>query len=538
MEVNSRKRIHSVTSTSRRVPLAETNGNVPTPALKKVRIGVLLKVDVGRNYSKDNVENAEVHVEHTGSTVLTEKSTNVSVATSKSARLVGEELKEWQASWRKIMRESVVYFDTQGSDLLPQHQNEQKRAQRALKLVGCEISPFYDHDVSIIVSRRPFVNSGHYPANDIFNDAANLKIKVWDYDKVFRFLKNLGVTEATVNENLGNLSNLLREEKIFGSKDRDPNARRDDLHYLEKNYVYVYDLSQAVRPIAVREWPSDNYPLFHLTLDGKCPFIADQSENSERKKQRRLQKFEATKEYRELLRKISYDIISAARGDFCRSGIVFSESDNSTDVIDSQADHNSANTLGNDTIDQEIQNTSTDTQDVSANVNPFRPPLSLTRNLSVVQPFNNTTSMSHNVSASKFYDVMASGYNGASNSVQFSMDSALNSAAVQQAQQGNGLGPEVSLVRSKNLNNLKRRIFVKRQLQRRDAQEKDKELKPGYCENCRVKYDHFDEHILSNRHRNFACSDSNFRDIDDLIQTLNDSKSLGYIASNGDYRIS
>ena len=33
---------------------------------------------------------------------------------------------------------------------------------------------------------------------------------------------------------------------------------------------------------------------------------------------------------------------------------------------------------------------------------------------------------------------------------------------------------------------------------------KDKEHASGYCENCRVKYTNFDEHIMTNRHRNFA----------------------------------
>lgn len=531
MEVNTRKRVLPVAAPSRRVPLAETNNNVPHPALKKPRVAPLLNYENIRGSVKEKAENLHPHTENAGSTVLTEKSTNTAAAPSKSARLVGDELKEWQASWRKIMRESVVYFDTQGCDTLAQHQNEQKRAQRALKLVGCDISPFYDHDVSIIVSRRTFVSSGQYPANDIFNDAANLKIKVWDYDKVFRFLKNLGVSDTSVNENSGNLSNLLREEKIFGSKDRDPTARRDDLHYLEKNYVYVYDLTQAVRPVAVREWWSDNYPQFHFTLDGKCPFIAEQSENSERKKQRRLQKFEATKEYRELLRKVSRDIICAARGEFCVGTPSFVSN------VSTEEDSNTAN----DTIDQALGQTSTDIEIVKEAqpvLESFVPPLHLTRNSSVLQPFNNPTSVSQAGQTSKFYDVLASGYNGASNCVQFSMDSTLNSAAVQQAQQGNGLGPEVALVRSKNLNNLKRRIFVKRQFQQRDLQEKEKDLKPGYCENCRVKYDHFDEHILSNRHRNFACTDSNFSDIDELIRTLNESKSLGYVASNGEYSFS
>ncbi|KAK7678864.1 hypothetical protein QCA50_018166 [Cerrena zonata] len=136
----------------------------------------------------------------------------------------------------------------------------------------------------------------------------------------------------------------------------------------------------------------------------------------------------------------------------------------------------------------------------------------------------------------------ASGYNGASNAVQCSMDSTLNSNAAAQ-QQGNGLGPMVSAVPSKNINNLKRRIFVKKQKQKPESSRshhhnQDRELNPGYCENCRIKYDHFDDHIVSNRHRNFACDDRNFRDIDSLVLRLNDSKRRGMVTSNGDYSYS
>ncbi|GMG20303.1 unnamed protein product [Ambrosiozyma monospora] len=55
---------------------------------------------------------------------------------------------------------------------------------------------------------------------------------------------------------------------------------------------------------------------------------------------------------------------------------------------------------------------------------------------------------------------------------------------------------------------------------------KKKELKPGYCENCRVKYDDFDEHIWCEKHRMFAENDDNFKDIDDLIKTVNTTRTL------------
>lgn len=69
-------------------------------------------------------------------------------------------------------------------------------------------------------------------------------------------------------------------------------------------------MSQTVRPIAVREWGSD-YPVLHLTLDGKCPFIDDPSDqNLERKRLKRFKKFEATKSHRQALRAATERVIS------------------------------------------------------------------------------------------------------------------------------------------------------------------------------------------------------------------------------------
>ena len=77
---------------------------------------------------------------------------------------------------------------------------------------------------------------------------------------------------------------------------------------------------------------------------------------------------------------------------------------------------------------------------------------------------------------------------------------------------------------------------MKKQRQHSIPEDKERDLKPGYCENCRVKYNYFEDHISSNRHRNFACDDRHFKDIDRLIATLIESKSFGYVTSNGDYK--
>ncbi|KAG8995906.1 hypothetical protein FRB90_012875 [Tulasnella sp. 427] len=41
--------------------------------------------------------------------------------------------------------------------------------------------------------------------------------------------------------------------------------------------------------------------------------------------------------------------------------------------------------------------------------------------------------------------------------------------------------------------------------------------KPGYCENCRVKFEDFSKHIKGNRHTRFANSSNNFLDLDETL---------------------
>ncbi|RLV92946.1 DDK kinase regulatory subunit [Spathaspora sp. JA1] len=587
---NLKKHFNSLLTKPRR-PLRETSSNIPSPTHKRIKLD-LSQQHSNQPHSSTNepvqlkekpeptIQKEEKEVEFISTSSVLQpqpklqpqqqkhqshehrNSHNTQQQQAKGVgRLAGEELYNWQQSWRKIMHESTVYFEDV-QELGRMHTSEYRRASRLLKLVGCEITPFYDNSVTIIVSRRHFDAKKTYPSNDIFSNVTSLKIKVWNYEKVFRFLKNLGVNIATgVDENAlnthtilppslttdsagktnrDNLYNLLKEEKIYGSTDRDPNAKRDDLHYLGKNYLFVYDLLQKVRPIAVREWNDDSsYTTLNLTMDGKCPFIFDPSDssNTERKRLRRARKFEANQEYRESLKQATYNIINNIKnGGVSLHVSGFSGTSTSTDkatrdeeYLEQQEDNTTVIQNCSSTSGRKSGDNGSGEWASEQTVKPlkFRQPIppALARNSSCIQ---STTT--------KTFDVFAaSGYNSASNALQFSMDSNLNSNAA--AMIGNGLGPTVSQVPSRNLNNLKRRIIMKKQ-QRKTTPPKSKdarELNPGYCENCRAKYDCFDDHIKSNRHRNFACDDSNFRDIDELIARLNESRSFGYVTSNGDY---
>ncbi|CAK7212022.1 Cdc7p-Dbf4p kinase complex regulatory subunit [Sporothrix bragantina] len=51
--------------------------------------------------------------------------------------------------------------------------------------------------------------------------------------------------------------------------------------------------------------------------------------------------------------------------------------------------------------------------------------------------------------------------------------------------------------------------------------------KPGYCENCQDKFDDFEDHIVSHKHRKFAEDEKNWTDLDDLLGQLTRTAKYG-----------
>ncbi|VDC01686.1 unnamed protein product [Peniophora sp. CBMAI 1063] len=56
--------------------------------------------------------------------------------------------------------------------------------------------------------------------------------------------------------------------------------------------------------------------------------------------------------------------------------------------------------------------------------------------------------------------------------------------------------------------------------------------KPGYCENCRKKYDDFETHINSKRHLNFAMDDKHFEALDMVLSRISRPMRRDYIAQH------
>jgi len=138
-------------------------------------------------------------------------------------------------------------------------------------------------------------------STDILTKARELNIKIWALEKLQRMMLTMFNTEtgeqpstltrshATTNlaDKQGkdaDLERLLRHEKLTGPADRDmavPSQKK--MVQLRGYYIYIHDMDEQTRPVMVRDYDKvaqkeeGKWPQFRLSAPGRCPFIEDHS---------------------------------------------------------------------------------------------------------------------------------------------------------------------------------------------------------------------------------------------------------------------
>jgi regulatory subunit for Cdc7p protein kinase len=140
----------------------------------------------------------------------------------------------------------------------------------------------------------------HAPNVDILSRARALGIKIWALEKIQRMLKtiyepvpgeegpnNYKIDEAgeaklvTKVAHDADLEQLLRNEKINGPADRDMTVAAQDMVSFKGYYLYIHDMDEKTKPVMVRDYPKPptkeqgKWPQFRLTPVGRCPFVED-----------------------------------------------------------------------------------------------------------------------------------------------------------------------------------------------------------------------------------------------------------------------
>lgn len=415
-------------------------------------------------------------------------------------------IREWQRQYRKAFPSFKFYFDSVD-------QNMKHKITKQINKLGGTVETFFSKNITHVITTRPIpdftnislqlaqksslntdttinmhslsqnkyrkffglgnllkdssitgkFNQEELLKNDILIKAHEYDIKIWSFDKfVNRILRSL--LDPTLTPNQPKLSHFLYDEKVNGTRERDRTVPREDYVYFKGPYLFVRDISNIYRPIIVKEWPKPpngkasegEWPQFRVTELGHCPFVRDNIRKSHPPSS--LQKKEVLKELKNIPEpsRNVKEVLHYLKGD---SGKVHSQ----LHSLRYQA------------------------------------------------------------------DVNASGIN------QSNLTSNTRSQTSTNAKSG-GMTGSLTIPLSKSVDDLKRKIFIQVQQRRSihenlntlqqsqiDPTDKKKikvESRPGYCENCREKFEDFDQHINSRRHIKYATNDENFIELDELLFSL------------------
>ncbi|PNP47272.1 hypothetical protein TGAMA5MH_01087 [Trichoderma gamsii] len=374
--------------------------------------------------------------------------------------------------------------------------------------------------------------------NDVLHKAREMGKKIWSLDKFQSMLAVLLESEtqsyssrsASMRNHYGNkgshepnLYQLLHNERINGPSDRDPTVNTRELTYFKGPYVYIWDMDEKQKPIMVREYPKvankadGEWPQFRSVGNGRCPFVeeVDTTERDQRKAREREKAYQAKKEESvQILKAPEVPPMKPVTG--------------KRTLTQMEDDHSRVRASMSMEKFQPIKVTFS------------RQPVAFTSRAEAGRMFAGEPVASgiQNTITSAIRSQMissTSGINGSkagtSKEVHGLQRKVLQMANPTSYDASSRRPAEVAADVASSRSTLTRTTSKTIPAQDDDGQKVEKkapaqrlkskkDLKPGYCENCQDKFNDFDEHILSRKHRKFAENEDNWVELDALLTQL------------------
>ncbi|KAJ9476790.1 DDK kinase regulatory subunit DBF4 [Pseudozyma hubeiensis] len=377
-----------------------------------------------------------------------------------------------------------------------------------------------------------------YGPNDILVKAQGFGIKVWQFEKLRNVLMRLMKisprdlnTPATTKQDL---SQMLEKEKVMGTFERDPATARSSWYYFEKSaqFILVEDATLEHRPIMCTEFQYTRedrvkclpppWPMVHGQTPGRCPFTYyPPKEDAPKKQGAEGQSAPRLSAQQSLRRAVSLNnMVRSNIGPAFRPQVAQIRTNDTRQQEYPMASGNSVSITSN--IASTTSNIFTDQQNgATVGLPQNRRVAELNRRMhtpnALVRPTRTLNASPASVmagSAASGLGVRREGGSPMAGSPAAQRSNAEQGATVRRmlgledkdrrTELGVG-GAGGGLQRSVSASAVSRPASAK---------------KPGYCENCRVKYEDFTEHIYDRKHRKFATNEAHFVDIDALIMRV------------------
>ncbi|KAL2020421.1 hypothetical protein VTK56DRAFT_8464 [Thermocarpiscus australiensis] len=399
-------------------------------------------------------------------------------------------------------------------------------------------------------------------STDVLHRAREMGKKIWSLDKLQRILEmaldpdpyeravqghSRGNAQNTGKANEeSNLLQLLENERVHGPSDRDPTVSTKDLHYFKGPYIYVYDLDEKTKPIMAREYPKvgdpkdGEWPQFRSASRGRCPFVQEEDydpekENREaRRPERRAEKAAAETAPPEP-RPSEAPVPKPTTG---KRTLAQMEDGHNRGTASVQATESFDRSRVSNPPSLEFRTQNAFMSHAKAGRFLAGEPVA-----SGVQPSNVTSAIRSQMISSTTGGVLGAKA-GTSKEIhglqrkvvlqkastpavsqdlssrrmaEMSHDS---NSFVGSASMSRAAHRKLDIVDEEEVSKRRGREKLQRTASAPAAQPKKRDPKPGYCENCQVKFADFEEHIISRRHRRFAENDENWAQLDALLAQL------------------
>ncbi|KAI4143117.1 MAG: hypothetical protein L6R39_004692 [Caloplaca ligustica] len=415
---------------------------------------------------------------------------------------------------------------------------------------------------------------------DILQRARDMGIKIWPLEKLERIAKTMldnradepslrgsGGRGVALNAPLPTkakqepaLSHLLRKEQLNGLSDA-ANATGGIISF-KGPHIYVRCIDEKTKPILVKEWPKvarredGQWPQFRGNSVGKCPFIVDPS--SQR------QEVERPKAKVQQTQAQQVEEIRHTRQGRQATGAATTVSRQLDNPVARRQPLAESREGGNVMVSTKTRATGQENSQAPPETRPQPPsPIKAASNIpaatrlrffngepaaSGMQPSNITSAIrSQMISSTAAQPGAKAGTSREVHGLQRKVLEKNTSTGLQATQAGqksiDPLGAaraerHIPLVRQTRRQPQERLIHIDEESTQSEDEEdawqqeavqkgqvlvdqaRKREPKTGYCENCRESYVNFDEHILDRKHRKFALTQDNWKELDRLLAVL------------------
>lgn len=398
-----------------------------------------------------------------------------------------------------------------------------------------------------------------------------MNMKIWALEKLQRMITTINDNDiggqndnAIRNKNAGgqstagrgdnDLSRVLRNELLNGPSDRDPLSAMEMLLF-KGPFVYIHDMNEKTKPVMVREYSrvarrqDGAWPQFRSAPLGKCPFIDEpptrkdygRPKACDTQKPKKEAKQVAENERPNATKEAPQDVAEKSREPGLQNLITnLSKPKQTEEEQPSGRFENSSKSM----VEEKHERKSSESfiPPHIPRAGPFytgREPAA-----SGVQPSNVTSAIRSQMISStaaapgakaglskevhglkrkvleKGTGIVAPGSMAApqrpsSTTAGQPVKAEHNHGTKSSATERNGEGHELSNQSEGTAAGTKRRRDEPQEQPKKT--EKRRDPKPGYCENCRDKFDDFEEHTLTRKHRRFAQNTSNWAELDALL---------------------